>query len=153
MAHGAIGAPSDGRRHVRTTWFGLAVTPALGYPLFTCVLFSWDLLAGERLVVHYLRYDRHLLWDTFWSDYLRALPAFYLWAAAGLVTWLLLAKLSRMRSPRWLIPINAASGWVIGAYLTGGWFGSGALAVTLVGAVVGAPLTLFVARLRSVRGA
>jgi len=153
MAPGTIGALSSGRRHVRRAWFGLAVTPALGYPLFTGVLLSWDLLAGERLMVHYLRYNQRVLWDTFWSDWLRALPAFYLWATAALVTWLILVRLSRVRSPHWLIPINAASGWVIGAYLAGGWFGSGAVAVALVGALVGAPLALLVARLRPARGA
>lgn len=47
---------------------------AVAYPLFAGVLLAIDAVGGERLAAYLLRYEPRLMWDTFWADYMAALP-------------------------------------------------------------------------------
>ena len=141
---------SVGRGRAARIWLGLAISPAIGYPLFVGLLFFRDLLAGEQVVLGYLRYERHHLWNTFWSDYFAALPVFYLGAAALLLVWLALARFAGARSPGWMAAIAAVVGWVTGTQLSGAWLGWAPVTITVVAAGIGTALALLVARLRSV---
>lgn len=52
-----------------------ALVPLLAYPALAGGLLALDAVRGERLLGHYLRYDRRLLLDTLLSDYASATPA------------------------------------------------------------------------------
>jgi hypothetical protein len=130
-----------------TAALGLVLTPALGYPLFVGLLFLNDVLAGDRLVIHHLRYEQRLLWDTFWADYLQALPWFYSVALLLLVVFAALRQVLPLRSRAWLLLLGAVLGWGVGAYLAGEAWSGALLAVTAAGTILAGLLALFVAGL------
>lgn len=89
----------------RKAALGLLLSPALGYPAFYSCLVSADMLFGDRTFLSLLGYDRRLLWDLFWSDYLHALPWFYLAAGIFGVVYVLARRLGGGGSVlRWTAP-------------------------------------------------
>ena len=135
----------------KTAVLGMILTPALGYPLFAGVLFLHDTLVGDRLLLYQLRYEQRYLWETFWADYLQALPVFYGLSLLLLAVFLVLRRTLPLRSATWLLLLGALLGWGVGAYLTGaGWSGA-VVAVTIAGIGFSALLALFVGLLQTAR--
>ena len=106
----------------------------------------WDLLRGERLLVHYARYEKRLLWDIFWGDYLHALPAFYVGTALAFTVFLALTRLTRARGRGWLVAIAAVLGFAAGVYLAGAWLHSAPVILATVGAALGTMMVLLLPR-------
>ena len=136
---------------MRASWIGVAVTPAFGYPALASALFAWDTIRGERLFAYYVTFDRRALWDHFWTDYAHSLPVFYAGVAVAFLIWLGLRRVAGLASLAWLVAVTAVVGWASGFVIAGTPLDSAAVALALVGAVVGAALAGFVGAAR--RGA
>lgn len=130
---------------------GLLLAPLASYPLFAGSLFLCDLLFGDRELVYFLRYDRRRLWDTFWADYLHALPTFYLGAAGLVLLYLAVRRVSPLKSPLWLVGLALVAGAGFGGFLRGRWLDPAALWVGLPMALAAVPIAFFVSAILSRR--
>ena len=122
---------------MRARPFGLLVVPLLGYPLMAACLLLADAWRGEHLLSFYLGYEQRLLWDTFWSDYLAALPAMYVVVAVAAGGILLLRRFRPSVSTAGIVPLLSAFGWAAATHLTGAWVGTTHVAMLIAGALLG----------------
>lgn len=57
----------------------LALGPAFIYPSLYLAMLCFDTLLGDRVIIdQWLHVSKRDIWELFWSDWLRALPACYL---------------------------------------------------------------------------
>lgn len=128
---------------------GLLLTPLIGYPVLAGCSLLVDAWMGERFLSFYLRYEQRLLWDTFWGDYLAALPAMY--AAVGVaVAVFAVARglgLADRLGTGLVVALLGLLGWAGAVLLTGAWIGSAHLALSATGVLLGVPVAFFVGRL------
>lgn len=116
----------------------LAVVPLVAYPLMAGSLLAADALVGQRFLGHYVRYEQRLLWDTFWADYVASLSFMYVLVAVAVAAFLLVGRASgRPLSPFLLVPLFALVGWAGATFLIGALVGSGHIALTAAGALLG----------------
>jgi hypothetical protein len=127
---------------------GLALTPLLAYPAMFASLAAADMLRGERLVAFHVRHEQRLLWDTFWADFVAALPVAYVVAGGLVVTTLVLRRVAPHRVSAWtLVPLAALTGWGLGVYLTGSMMSTAHASLAVAWAIVGVPLAYCLFRL------
>jgi hypothetical protein len=97
-----------------------------------------DVTRGEGLFSFYLAHEQRLLWDTFWADYLSALPFMYV-SVGGLTAVLVLALRwsGRTSGTGEAVGLMGFFGWSSAWYLSGNPMGSMHVALALAGAVLG----------------
>lgn len=126
------------KRASKRTILALLLVPSIAYPLYAGIFFLSDSLFGERIMLRQLFESRRQLWNTFWVDYMHALPVFFAITLLIFILPMLIARRYGVQFFWFLVCLGLLAGSGIGVYLANDMFSLIALTHAIVGTLLGA---------------